>query len=59
MTGILNPDSASATARSLAQALPDTPGWVDTRGMLLSGRATITGGRTLDEGFVVRAMSRP
>jgi GNAT superfamily N-acetyltransferase len=55
----LNAGPVSAAARSLADALPDTPGWIDTRGMLLSGRATIFGGRTVDEGFAVRATSGP
>jgi RimJ/RimL family protein N-acetyltransferase len=50
-------ESSSAHARSLARALPDTPGWVDIRGMLLSDGATISGGNTVDEGFVVRALS--
>jgi hypothetical protein len=48
---------SSALAKDLAQALPDTAEWVDTRGMLLSGRAIVSGGDTVDEGFVVRAMS--
>jgi len=52
-----NVESSSVVARDLARALPDTAGWVDTRGMLLSGRATISGGDTVDQGFVVRAMS--
>lgn len=52
-----NLDASSVTARNLARALPDTPGWVDTRGMLLSGRAAILGGDTVDAGFVVRVMS--
>lgn len=52
-----NLDASSVTARNLARALPDAPGWVDTRGMLLSGRATIIGGATVDAGFVVRVMA--
>jgi hypothetical protein len=52
-----NVESSSAVAKHLAQALPDTAGWVDTRGMLLSGRATISRGDTGGEGFVVRVMS--
>ena len=50
-------ESSSAIARQLAQALPDTPGWVDIRGMLLSTSAVVSGGATVDESFVVRAMS--
>jgi len=52
-----NLESSSPIARSLARALPDMPRWVDTRGMLLSGRATVSGGETVDAGFVVRALS--
>jgi GNAT superfamily N-acetyltransferase len=52
-----NVESTSAVAKQLAHALPDTAGWIDTRGMLLSGRATIIGGDTVGAGFVVRAMS--
>jgi len=52
-----NVESSSVVAKHLAQALPDTAGWVDTRGMLLSGRATISRGDTGGEGFVVRVMS--
>jgi len=40
--------------KSLVSALPDTPGWVDVRGMLLSGHAEVTGGHSLDSDFVVR-----
>jgi GNAT superfamily N-acetyltransferase len=50
-------EPSSSIAWSLAKALPDTPGWVDVRGMLLSGRATVSGGETIDAGFVVRAVS--
>src|SRR5688572_9049576 len=52
-----NVESSSVVAKNLAQALPDTAGWVDTRGMLLSGRAIVTGGDTVGAGFVVRAIS--
>lgn len=38
----------------LAAALPDEPRWLEPRGMLLTGRATISGGSTVSEGFVVR-----
>jgi hypothetical protein len=40
----------------LAHRLPDVPCWVDTRGMLLSGIAEVTGSEA-DGGFVVRAVS--
>lgn len=52
-----NVESTSAIVKQLAHALPDAAGWIDTRGMLLSGRATIIGGDTVGAGFVVRAMS--
>jgi GNAT acetyltransferase len=43
-------------ARTLAAAIPDEPRWIDIRGMLLSHRPEITGGDTLDTGFVVRVV---
>ncbi len=49
-------DSTSIPLR-LAKSLPDTPDWIDIRGMLLSGRATVPGGDSVDGGFVVRALS--
>ena len=42
-----------ATDRSRA-ALPDEPRWLETRAMLASGHAVITGGETVETGFVVR-----
>jgi GNAT superfamily N-acetyltransferase len=48
---------SSLTARRLARALPDTPCWVDTRGMLLSGRAEVFAADALDGAFVVRVLS--
>jgi GNAT superfamily N-acetyltransferase len=50
-------DVSSATAQRLARALPDTPCWVDTRGMLLSGRAEVFAADALDGAFVVRVLS--
>jgi GNAT superfamily N-acetyltransferase len=50
-------DVFPATAQRLARALPDTPRWVDTRGMLLSGRAEVFGADALEAGFVVRVLS--
>jgi RimJ/RimL family protein N-acetyltransferase len=41
-------------ASRLAAAIPDDPRWIDIRGMLLSGHAEVTGGASLDEGFVIR-----
>jgi hypothetical protein len=38
----------------LAAALPDEPRWLEPRGMLLTGRSTIFGGTTVEDGFVVR-----
>jgi GNAT superfamily N-acetyltransferase len=43
-------------ASRLAAELPDIPRWVETRGMLLSGHATITGGSSMADGFVVRVL---
>ena len=41
-------------AFDLAAALPDEPRWLETRAMLASGHATVTGGDTVEGGFVVR-----
>ena len=38
----------------LPAALPDEPRWLETRAMLASGHAVITGGETIETGFVVR-----
>jgi hypothetical protein len=43
------------TGSELLGVVEDTPRWIETRAMLLSGRATVTGGRNLADGFVVRA----
>lgn len=43
-------------ATDLAAALPDEPRWLETRAMLASGHATVTGGDTVDGGFVVRVV---
>jgi len=43
-------------ARELAATLADEPRWIDTRGMLLSDHATITGGTSEESGFVVRVV---
>lgn len=53
------PDAESSTARTrrLARDLPDAPVWIDTRGMLLGGNATVTGGDTIESGFVVQVYS--
>jgi hypothetical protein len=50
-------DVFPATAQRLARALPDTPRWVDTRGMLLSGRAEVFAADAPDAAFVVRVLS--
>jgi GNAT superfamily N-acetyltransferase len=42
--------------RRLAGSLPDEPRWLETRAMLSSGHAEVTGGKTLDAGFVVRVV---
>ena len=41
-------------AIDLAAALPDEPRWLETRAMLASGHATVSGGDTVESGFVVR-----
>jgi GNAT superfamily N-acetyltransferase len=43
-------------ARDLAAALPDEPRWIEARAMLLSGQAEITGGGSVDGGFVVKIL---
>jgi hypothetical protein len=42
--------------KSLAAALPDEPRWLETRAMLSSGHAEVTGGETVEAGFVVRVV---
>jgi GNAT superfamily N-acetyltransferase len=41
-------------ALRLANSLRDIPRWIETRAMLLSGRAQVTGGATVEQGFVVK-----
>ena len=41
---------------SLAAALPDEPRWLETRAMLASRHAEVTGGETIEAGFVVRVV---
>ena len=43
-------------AIDLAAALPDEPRWLETRAMLASGDAIVTGGETVESGFVVRVV---
>jgi GNAT acetyltransferase-like protein len=50
-------EMSSLTTQRLARALPDTPRWVDTRGMLLSGRAEVFAADALEAAFVVRVLS--
>ena len=45
-------------ARRLAGELPDEPHWLETRAMLLSGHAHVTGGDSVAAGFVVRLVHR-
>lgn len=40
----------------LARSLPDTPRWVETRGLLLGGRCTVAASA---EGFLVKALDSP
>ena len=47
---------AAPLARALAAALPDEPRWLETRAMLASGHAVVTGGETVEAGFVVRVV---
>lgn len=46
--------TAVSLARTLAAALPDDPRWLEPRAMLLTGHATITGGESAADGFVVQ-----
>jgi hypothetical protein len=41
-------------ALRLAATLSDIPRWIETRAMLLSGHAQVTGGVTVEQGFVVK-----
>lgn len=43
-------------APTLAAALPDEPRWLETRAMLASPHAEVTGGETIGAGFVVRVV---
>jgi len=43
-------------ARKLAGALPDEPRWLEVRGILRSDRAEITGGDSVESGFVARLL---
>ena len=43
-------------ANDLAAMLPDEPRWLETRAMLASSDAVVTGGNTVDSGFVVRVV---
>lgn len=45
-------------ASTLAAALPDEPRWLETRAMLASPHAEVTGGGTINDGFVVRVVHR-
>jgi GNAT superfamily N-acetyltransferase len=42
--------------RELAHHLPDAPRWLETRALLLSGFAEITGGTSVQSGFVARVV---
>ncbi|HEY7443723.1 MAG TPA: GNAT family N-acetyltransferase [Vicinamibacterales bacterium] len=44
---------------TLAQRLPDEPCWLETRGMLLSGRCRLLGTPSVTDGFVLRATDTP
>jgi GNAT superfamily N-acetyltransferase len=44
----------SEAGRELALQLPDEPRWLETRALLLSGFAELTGGTTIRAGFVAR-----
>jgi hypothetical protein len=46
-------------SRRLAAALPDEPRWLETRGMLLHPSAVVTGGDSVDDGFVVQVFHGP
>jgi GNAT superfamily N-acetyltransferase len=43
-------------ASTLAAALPDEPRWLETRAMLASPYAEVSGGETIEAGFVVRVV---
>jgi GNAT superfamily N-acetyltransferase len=45
-----------AIAQTLAAALPDEPRWLETRAMLAGGHAVVTGGESIENGFVVRVV---
>jgi RimJ/RimL family protein N-acetyltransferase len=47
-------DALVPVAGHLAAALPDAPRWVAVRAMLRSGHAEVTGGTSVEAGFVVR-----
>src|SRR5437867_9096573 len=47
-------ERTAAAARRAAASLPDAPRWIDIRGMLLSAHVSVSGGTSLDTGFVVR-----
>ena len=46
----------SDAGRELARHLPDEPRWLETRALLLSGFADISGGTTVQTGFVARVV---
>lgn len=48
--------TGSDAGRELARHLPDEPRWLETRALLLSGFADITGGTTVQVGFVARVV---
>ena len=50
---------AAVHVRQLARALPDRHVWIDTRGMLLSGEAIVTGGDSVEPGFVAQLFAGP
>jgi GNAT superfamily N-acetyltransferase len=43
-------------AASLANELPDTPRWIETRAMLRSGHAAVFGGASVADGFAMRML---
>jgi GNAT superfamily N-acetyltransferase len=47
---------ASDAGRELARQLPDEPRWLETRALLLSGFADISGGTSARTGFVARVV---
>jgi GNAT superfamily N-acetyltransferase len=44
---------------TLASGVPDEPRWLETRGMLLSGRCRLLGNPSFVDGFVLRATDTP